>query len=174
MALLPSARGSGIARRRAAPPAAGASRHGRILILAESRDGFGARAPQEQWMAPASDDPRASAPVPPHDAGKPSRAESASAPIDATAGPPLAAGRDRVPPGTPGVRAPTDAAPQPAAQAQVDAAEADVLARGQASGLERFWLTVRYYYVRALAQIRELRGGELNLSWVTESLAVGG
>jgi hypothetical protein len=72
------------------------------------------------------------------------------------------------------VRAPTDAAPQPAAQAQVDAAEADVLARGQASWLERFWLTVRYYYVRALAQIRELRGGELNLSWITESLAVGG
>src|SRR5205085_1343806 len=111
----------------------------------------------EQWMAPAADDPRGPAPVPPHGEGEPSRSGSASPPIDATAGPPLAAGRDRVPPAaTPGVLAPTDAAALPAAPAQVDAAEADVLARGRASWLERFWLTVRYYYVRALAQIREL------------------
>src|SRR4051812_2686943 len=174
MALLPSARGSGIARRRAAPPAAGASRQGRILILAESRGVFGAQAHQERRMAPAADDPRGPAPVPPPGEGEPSRPGSAGASGHERSEGPHAAGGDHLPPAAaPGVLAPTDAAAPPAAEGQVDAAEADALA-GRASWFDRLWLTVRYYYVRALAQLRELRPGELNLSWVTDSLAVGG
>ncbi len=55
-----------------------------------------------------------------------------------------------------------------------DAAELDVLVRGRATWLERVWLGVRYCYFRVIAQIRELRPGQLNLSWVDDSLAVGG
>src|SRR4051812_31500381 len=168
MALLPSARGSGIARRRAAPPAAGASRQGRILILAESRDVFGAQAHQERRMAPAANDPRGPAPVPSPGEGEPSRPGSAGSPGHERPVGPLASEGDRLPPAaTPGVLAPTDAAALAEAESQVDGAEADALA-GRASWFDRLWLTVRYYYVRALAQLRELRPGELNLSWVTD------
>jgi hypothetical protein len=123
-------------------------------------------------MAPATDDPRGPAPVPPGE-GEPSRPGSAGPAGHERPAEPLAAEGDRLPPAaTPGVLAPTDTA-APAAEGQVDAAEADALA-GRASWFDRLWLTVRYYYVRALAQFRELRPGELNLSWVTDSLAVGG
>src|SRR5439155_24327267 len=129
-ALLPSARGSGIARRH--------SRATRGRRLAPWPYTYTSRVPrrvrrvsvQEQWMAPAADDPRGPAPVPPHGEGEPSRSGSASPPGDATTGRPLAAGHDRVPPAaTPGVLAPTDAAALPAARGEVDSAEADVLAR---------------------------------------------
>ncbi len=60
------------------------------------------------------------------------------------------------------------------AVAAADATGMDVLARGRATLLERLWLGFRYFAVRVVAQIRELRSGELNLSWVTDSLAVGG
>src|SRR5215211_3772084 len=140
MALLPSARGSGIARRRAAPPAAGAPRHGRILILAESCDGFGAQGRQERRMTPATDDPRGPAPVPPHGQGEPSRSSSAGLPGHEGPVEPFVGGDDRVPSAaTPGVVAPRDAAALPAAEGQVDAAEADALA-GRASWLDRLWL----------------------------------
>jgi hypothetical protein len=55
-----------------------------------------------------------------------------------------------------------------------DAAEADVLVRGHASAADVAVLGVRQFLVKALARIRELRPQNLNLSWVTESLAVGG
>jgi hypothetical protein len=121
-------------------------------------------------MAPTANDPRGPAPVPSHGEGEAGSAGPSSG--ETPLGPP-AERRDRLPP----VAAPEALAPaggSAAAEGQVDAAEADVLARGQASWLDRLWLTARYYYIRALAQIRELRSGELNLSWVTESLAVGG
>ena len=59
-------------------------------------------------------------------------------------------------------------------EATPDAAEADVLVRGRASRLDIAVLGVRQFLVKALARIRELRPQNLNLSWVTESLAVGG
>ncbi len=55
-----------------------------------------------------------------------------------------------------------------------DAAETDVLVRGRVSALDRVWLGARQFLVKALARIKELRPHELNLSWVTDSLAVGG
>jgi hypothetical protein len=54
------------------------------------------------------------------------------------------------------------------------AAEADVLVRGHASAIDVAILGVRQFLVKALARIRELRPHNLNLSWVTDSLAVGG
>jgi len=55
-----------------------------------------------------------------------------------------------------------------------DLAEDDVLKRGRASQLDVAWLGVRQFLVKALARIRELRPRELNLSWITDALAVGG
>jgi hypothetical protein len=56
----------------------------------------------------------------------------------------------------------------------VDAAESDVLAHGRANWLDVFWLGIRQFLVKSLARIRDLRPHELNLTWVTETLAVGG
>jgi len=55
-----------------------------------------------------------------------------------------------------------------------DLAEDDVLARGRASPRDVAWLGVRQFLVKSLARIRELRPRELNLSWITDALAVGG
>jgi hypothetical protein len=55
-----------------------------------------------------------------------------------------------------------------------DAAEADVLVRGRTSPLDVAWLGVRQFLVKALARVQELQPRELNLSWVNDSLAVGG
>jgi hypothetical protein len=55
-----------------------------------------------------------------------------------------------------------------------DAAETDVLVRGRTSTLDVIWLGVRQFLVKALARIQELRPRELNLSWVTDTMAVGG
>jgi hypothetical protein len=49
-----------------------------------------------------------------------------------------------------------------------------VLVHGQASRLDVAWLGIRQFFVKALARIRELRPRDLNLTWVTDSLAVGG
>ena len=68
--------------------------------------------------------------------------------------------------GAAGLPSPGDALP--------DAAEADVLVRGRASSLDVAWLGVRQFLIKALARLRELRPRSLNLSWVTDSLAVGG
>ena len=62
----------------------------------------------------------------------------------------------------------------PHAGAGPDAAETDVLVRGRASALDVMWLGVRQFLVKALARIQELRPRDLNLSWVTDTLAVGG
>jgi hypothetical protein len=62
----------------------------------------------------------------------------------------------------------------PHLEATPEAAEADVLVRGHASRIDVAVLGVRQFLVKALARIRELRPRNLNLSWVTESLAVGG
>jgi protein tyrosine phosphatase (PTP) superfamily phosphohydrolase (DUF442 family) len=62
----------------------------------------------------------------------------------------------------------------PHLEATPDAAEADVLVRGHASRLDIAVLGVRQFLVKALARIRELRPQNLNLSWITDSLAVGG
>jgi protein tyrosine phosphatase (PTP) superfamily phosphohydrolase (DUF442 family) len=62
----------------------------------------------------------------------------------------------------------------PHLEATPDAAEADVLVRGHASALDVAILGARQFFVKALARIRELRPQDLNLSWVTDSLAVGG
>jgi hypothetical protein len=62
----------------------------------------------------------------------------------------------------------------PHIEATPDAAEADVLVRGHASPLDVAILGVRQFLVKALARVRELRPQSLNLSWVTDSLAVGG
>ncbi len=59
-------------------------------------------------------------------------------------------------------------------EATPNAAEADVLVQGHASALDVAVLGVRQFLVKALARIRELRPRNLNLSWVTDSLAVGG
>lgn len=53
-------------------------------------------------------------------------------------------------------------------------AEQDVLLRGRPSLLDVMILGLRQFVVKALARLRELRPHELNLSWVTDSLAVGG
>jgi hypothetical protein len=55
-----------------------------------------------------------------------------------------------------------------------DLAEDDVLERGRASRLDVAWLGIRQFLVKAVARIRELRPRELNLSWITDALAVGG
>ena len=78
---------------------------------------------------------------------------------------------ERTPPEQPLPPRPAGTAP---AGAPHDAAEDDVLERGRASRLDVAWLGVRQFFVKALARIRELRPRDLNLSWVTDSLAVGG
>lgn len=55
-----------------------------------------------------------------------------------------------------------------------DVAEEDVLARGHTSRLGVAILGIRRLIVKALARIREMPPRNLNLSWVTDSLAVGG
>ena len=62
----------------------------------------------------------------------------------------------------------------PHLEATPAAAEEDVLVRGHASALDVAILGVRQFLVKAVARIRELRPHDLNLSWLTESLAVGG
>jgi hypothetical protein len=57
---------------------------------------------------------------------------------------------------------------------ELDAAERDITERGHLSPLERLWLNFRYFCNRVRAHFHEMRGGELNLDWVTEYLAVGG
>ena len=67
---------------------------------------------------------------------------------------------------------PNDRLPQ--GQVGPDAAETDVLVRGRVSALDVMWLGLRQFLVKALARIQELRPRELNVSWVTDSMAVGG
>ncbi len=55
-----------------------------------------------------------------------------------------------------------------------DAAETEFLIHGRVSPLASSWLNLRQFLVKAVARIRELRPRQLNLSWITDSLAVGG
>ncbi len=55
-----------------------------------------------------------------------------------------------------------------------DDAEADVLVRGHTSRLDVAVLGVRQFLVKTLARIRDVRPQKLNLTWITDSLAVGG
>lgn len=69
--------------------------------------------------------------------------------------------------------APSDAAGLAATEAPPDAAELDVL-RGRRSRLDDWWLAFRQLAIKGVGRLRELRPRTLNLSWVTEVLAVGG
>ena len=73
-----------------------------------------------------------------------------------------------------GLPDPRDTAALVAAEAPRDVAEDDVLLTPHASLLDRLWLGARQLAVKALARVGELRPRDLNLSWVTDSLAVGG
>ncbi|HZU06001.1 MAG TPA: dual specificity protein phosphatase family protein [Chloroflexota bacterium] len=60
------------------------------------------------------------------------------------------------------------------AEAPPEAAEHAVLVRGRTGALGTAALGLRQFCVKALARLRELWPRQLNLSWVTDSLAVGG
>jgi hypothetical protein len=62
----------------------------------------------------------------------------------------------------------------PHLEATPGAAEEGVLAGGRPSRLGFAVLALRHLFVKGIAQIQELRPQNLNLSWVTDSLAVGG
>jgi protein tyrosine phosphatase (PTP) superfamily phosphohydrolase (DUF442 family) len=68
---------------------------------------------------------------------------------------------------------PTDPAALAAAEGPADTAESDVL-RGRWDWLDEAWLNFRYLVIKGVARLRELRPRTLNISWITNSLAIGG
>jgi hypothetical protein len=72
------------------------------------------------------------------------------------------------------VTSPTDGGRVPEGEIGPNAAETDILVRGRASAFDRAWLGLRQFALKTLARIRDLQPREFNLTWVTDSLAVGG